>query len=122
MLDFEALEDVGPGAVEHGRIEEVGAADPAVQSLQVAPDADEDNFLAPIRVGLSSDLGVDQPVMPFGVTECLLSLLPKNGDLPRVNAAPKDSDYQAPTPEIRVNPSRILRSCRQFGNYRGVSA
>jgi len=39
------LEDVGVVAVEDRRIQQIGASDPPVQDVEIAPDADEDDLL-----------------------------------------------------------------------------
>jgi hypothetical protein len=67
-------------------------------------------------------MGVDQTLMPPGIVDGLVSLLPERGDLARQNTTLKYPDYQIPTPDVRTSPECILRSRRQFGNYRAISA
>src|ERR1035437_3935519 len=81
VLDFETLEDAGMAAVEHRRVEKIGASDPAIEGLEVAPRADEDNLFAAVGMGLTSKLRVDEALMPAGVEQGQLSLLPKQADL-----------------------------------------
>ena len=110
MLDLEALENLGIRTAHHRRVQKVGATKPAIYGLEVAPDADEGDLLAPVRVSLASDLGVDEPVVLPRVIQCLLGLLPEMGYLPGCNSALKDPDYQLPTPEIAQLPRLILRA------------
>jgi hypothetical protein len=55
-------------------------------------------------MSLSSDLGVDEAFAQPRVVECLLCLLPKDGNLPDLNTALEDSDYQVHTPARKTNP------------------
>jgi hypothetical protein len=49
-------------------------------------------------------------------------LLPECGDLPGMDAAPKDTDYQVPTPARKLQPPRmIVRNAGAFGNCRAIS-
>ena len=98
VLDFEALEYFGIGAAHHRRVQKVGAAQPVIESLEVAPDTYEGDLLAPVRVSLASHLGIDEPVVLPRVVQCLLGLLPEMGCPPGMDAALKDPDYQSPTP------------------------
>ena len=96
VLDLELLEHVGPAAVEHRSVQKVGAADPSIQSFEIAPDADENYLLAPVRVHLTSDLGKDEAVVLACVVQYLLGLFPEYGHLPGMDAALENPDDQVP--------------------------
>lgn len=117
------LEDAVAAAVQHRRVEEICASDPAIESLEVAPDANEDDLLAPVGMGLTRDLRIDQPFVLACVVQCLLGLGPKDIDLPGLYTALKDPNYQAPTPAgSSETPVSIFQGGGRFGNYRAISA
>lgn len=108
VLDLEVCEDAGSAVTHHGRYEQVGASQPAIQRLEVAPCANEDDRLTTVRINLTSDLGVDEAVVPARVVECLLGLLPEGDYLPGKDAALKNPKYQVATPREDSTPDPIV--------------
>jgi hypothetical protein len=98
VLNLEVLEDLALNAVLHRRPEEVGHAKPAVEGLEVAPHAYEDDILRPVRVNLTADLGMDQPIMLADVPNNPLSVEAEGRDLSGIDPTHEDPDYQVPTP------------------------
>lgn len=104
MLDIEMGEDIQATGGENRRVEQIGPADPVIQSLETVPHADEDDLLASIGMCLAPYLRVYESFLFPGVAKCLLSLIPEDGDLGGIHVALEDPDYQTPTPTTWVNP------------------
>ncbi len=117
MLHLEVGEDAGSAVTHHGRCEQVRASQPAIQRLEVAPGAHEDDLLTTVRIDLTSDLGVDEAVVPARVVECLLGLLPEGGYLPRNDAALKNPKYQVATPRDDSTPGPDCHGWQRLREY-----
>ena len=97
VLNIETLEDVGLSAVSHRRIQQVRHAEPAVDGLEVAPDAYENDLFAAVGMDLAGDLGVDAPVESAQIAKDTLGLSAEDGGLPWTHSTLEDPDYQVPT-------------------------